>query len=248
MRSLHTGLTALLCIMLLSASLLAQEAEPVKLPTSVDLRPRFAEYGLKPKRQGRRPTCSVCVTTSAFEFALAREQGTGTPLSAEYFNWAANQVIGNKTKDRGQFFHHLLKGFERFGVCSEAAMPYQKRFSGEQPSQDARAEALQIKDHGFAVHWIRPLGGQGLEPEHMTAIKTVLAKGFPVAAGSHHSLLIVGYEDDSELPGGGRFFVADSGKGRFDVRTYAFVKKRMGDVYWVEVATPEPDESARTGD
>lgn len=94
----------------------------------VDLRPELKRIGLPVKSQGPRNTCSVCTMTAAMEYALSKKVGRSVPLSTEYLNWACNQIIGNRTADRGQFFHDLEKGFERWGICVEQAMPYASAF------------------------------------------------------------------------------------------------------------------------
>lgn len=202
-----------------------------------DLRPNLARWGIQPRRQGRRGTCSVFVTAETLEYALARKLDQGTHLSIEYLNWACNQVIGNKTRDRGQFFHHLLKGFEEYGICPEEDMPYVAKFDPDyQPSDEARRKAMEIKQQGFVTHWINPLKKQaGLTDEQMAQIRGVLDNGWPVAAGSHHSILLVGYIDDPAHPGGGIFIARDSGSGGYNERTYAWVEEKIGDVFWVEL-------------
>ena len=84
-------------------------------------------------------------------------------------------------------------------------------------------------------HWLRPNDGtQGLTDEHIAQTKTVLAGGSPVAAGSYHGILLVGYHDDPALAGGGEFFVRDSGGGNEQTLTYTAAKERMNDLFWVE--------------
>src|SRR5262245_16978726 len=102
-----------------------------KLPARVDLRPQMTEWGLVPRRQGRRNTCSVFTTTGVFEFAASKYYNKGMRLSVEYLNWACNEVINNHTQDRGQFFADLLKGFEANGICPEAELQYTRRFDPE---------------------------------------------------------------------------------------------------------------------
>jgi len=214
---------------------LAADAPAVK--SKVNLQPNLERWGLQPKAQGRRGTCSVCVTTGAFEYALSRKLDRGMPLSVEYLNWACNQVIGNTTQDRGQFFHHLLQGFDKYGICLDRHMPYEPKFSNTQPSDSARENAQEIHQLGFLVHWIKQLSKDGtLTDDHMAQIRAVLNSGWPICAGSHHSRLIVGYEDDADAPGGGRFFVADSGgSGKFAEVTYEFAREKTYDVFWVEL-------------
>lgn len=214
------------------------ESKPDQLPAEVDLRPEMEKFRLGPRRQGRRNTCSVFTTAAAFEFALAKHRGEGEPLSVEYLNWACNQVIGNKTEDRGQFFHHLLRAFRQYGICTESEMRYRRRFDPEfTPSDDAKKQAKEIGDEAFEVHWIKRIRPEGrLSDEQFLEIKQTLAKGFPIAAGASHSRLFVGYKNDESQPGGGVFFTKDSGAGRFAEVTYEFVKKELNDAFWVEIA------------
>src|SRR5690606_10355219 len=126
------------------------------LPAEVDLRPELDRLGLGPRRQGRRNTCSVFTTAAVFEFALAKHRGEGAPLSVEYLNWACNQVIGNKTQDRGQFFHHLLRAYDQYGICTEDEMPYKRRFDPElEPTETARENAKALRETPFQIHWIK---------------------------------------------------------------------------------------------
>lgn len=207
------------------------------LPKSVDLRPEFNRWKLAPRSQGSRNTCSVFVTTGALEFAASKHSRRSMPLSVEYLNWSCNQVIKNTTADRGQFFHDLLKGFEQHGICMETDMPYHERFDPHlEPSSQAKKRAEVIKALPFEVHWINPWKREpGLTEEHLIQIKTVLAKGYPVAAGSSHSRLLIGYVDDPERPGRGLFLAKDSGAGTYNTVTYEFAKEKVGDLFWVEV-------------
>lgn len=214
---------------------------PASLPSEVDLRSEFTRYGFEPRNQGKRNTCSVFTTAWAIEFALARHESKAIPLSVEYLNWTANQVIGNRTRDRGQFFHDLLKGYHRYGICPERDMPYADRFDPElQPSEQARKRAESIRAKDLRITWINPWRPKpGLTDEQVRKIKEQLARGWPVAAGSSHSRLLVGYRDDSQQPGGGVFLTKDSGIGRYAEVSYQWAKENIGDVFWVEAAAEE---------
>lgn len=208
--------------------------QPTKLPKSVDLRPQLKKWGLEPRSQGARNTCSVFVTTGALEFAVSKHFGRGTALSVEYLNWASSDVTGNPTD--GGFFHDLLKGFEQHGICLEPAMPYQKQFDPKlKPSEKAKEKAKEIHELDLHIRWINPWKPKpGLTEEHLQEMKAVLAKGYPVAAGSSHSRLFVGYVDDTRQPGGGLFVTKDSGAAAYNTLTYEFVNEKVGDVFWVE--------------
>ena len=123
----------------------AASAQQEKQPNGADLRPNFKRWQLKPKHQGARNTCSVCVVTSAFEYALSRQEDRGVPLSAEYLNWGCNQVIQNTTDDRGQFFYDLLKGYEQYGICPEEKMPYELKFTNAQPSTRSEEHTSELQ-------------------------------------------------------------------------------------------------------
>ena len=208
------------------------------LPKSIDLQPQFKTWNLLPKSQRKRNTCSVFTTTGALEFAASKHYGKGTRLSVEYLNWACNQVIHNETVDRGQFFRDLLKGFEKYGICLEADMPYKDRFDPQlKPSEAAFESAKQIESLGLIVHWVKPWNSKpGVTDKHLLEIKKVLAKGYPMAAGANHSRLLVGYRDDPDQAGGGTFLTKDSGAGAFKTVTYEFVKENVRDLFWVETS------------
>ncbi len=208
---------------------------PEVLPPKVDLRPRFAEWGLTQRNQGKRGTCSVFASVEALEFAFARATGSTDRLSVEFANWAANAATGRS--DDGDFFHNIIRGIKKHGICSESLMPYQRRFvPARAPSEEAIAEASRFREkYDVVFHWIRRWSKtSGLEETDIGKIKKVLASGHPVSAGSYHSILFVGYEDDPKAAGGGRFFVADS-EERVRELTYDAAQNRMSDLFWVEV-------------
>ena len=213
-----------------------EKSQSEQLPKSVDLRPQMEEWGLTPRHQGRRNTCSVFTTAGVLEFAASKHNQKGTRFSVEYLNWACNQVINNHTQDRGQFFGDLLKAFEEHGICTQDEMPYTKKFDPSlEPTKEAIASAEKIRDLDLKVHWLRRWRSTpGLFEWNLRDVKTILAKGYPVASGASHSRILVGYEDDPNQPGGGIFYTQDSGKGKFSTVTYEFAKKNMNDLFWVE--------------
>jgi len=209
----------------------------LEAPRPADLVPELERLGLEPSGQRSRNTCSVCTTRGVLEFAYSVRVSRGVRLSAEFLNWACNQVIGNKTDDRGQFFHDLLKGLEEHGICREDEMPYKCTFDPDYaPSEEARASALRIRDEGSEVHWINPIKREaGLTDEQFEEVKRVLRDGHPVAAGSGHSVMLVGYVEDDSEPGGGSFLAIDSGgPGHYYELSFDHVKHGIYDTYWVE--------------
>ena len=128
-------------------------------------------------------------------------------------------------------------------------MPYARKFSGDyQPSEKALAAAREMLGVGLEFHWLRRNDGtQGLTDEHIAKAREVLARGWPIAAGSYHSILFVGYTDDPALPGGGQFLVRDSGGDNEQALTYAAAKERMCDLFWVESSVPATPRDAQGG-
>jgi hypothetical protein len=218
--------------------------EPDATPILIDLRPRLTALGLTPRPQGARGTCSIFTTCEALEYALQKDEPHPVRFSPEFVNWAAGQAAGRPSD--GNFFHNALNGFEKFGICTEAAMPYQPGFDAAlTPSDAARAEASKTRDDSHAgpravsIHWIVPWQPDrfGVSDEQLAEIKRVLTSGYPVAAGSGHSRLLVGFHDDRTKAGGGTFFTEDSALNRFDEVSYEFVRTKVADVFWVESAS-----------
>jgi hypothetical protein len=212
-------------------------------PSEVDLRPKLTSLGLTPRPQGARGTCSIFTTCEAIEFAWAEHNGRPARLSPEFVNWAAWQASGGASD--GNFFHNAVAGFEKYGVCAESEMPYQSGFDAQRkPSAEALAQAAWLRDgcrDTVVVRWIVPWKPNrfGVDDEQFAQIKHVLASGYPVAAGSGHSRLLVGFRDGSASPGGGVFLTEDSALNRFDQVSYEFVRTQVADVFWVEALPRE---------
>ncbi|MCC6406375.1 MAG: hypothetical protein IT453_04350 [Planctomycetes bacterium] len=214
------------------------------IPPSVDLRGEFERFGLTPRGQGARPTCSIFAATAAFEFALA-ELGETARLSPEFVNWAASRAAGSRGD--GNFFHNAIAGFERFGASSAELCAYRDAFDPAfEPSSQALADAtarLERTGSKLAIHWPVPWVPDrfGLDEPQFAEFKRVLAAGHPIAAGSAHSRLLVGYRDDPASPGGGVFLVLDSALASYAEIDYAFARAQVADAFWVEPLAPGGD-------
>ncbi|MBN2218584.1 MAG: C1 family peptidase [Pirellulales bacterium] len=239
---------------------------------SVDLRPFLEGKGLKTRVQGSRNTCSVFTLAGALEYALAKKNGKcDAPLSVEFLNWASNQANG--VLEDGSYFSDLWKGFENHGACPEADMPYRDEFDPEtRPSDEARARAKPLRGAGFRIHWIKYWNPNvGLTDRQFENVKRALELGWPVCGGflwpkngqqqwndgvlemrprdqvrDGHSVLLVGYRDDPNKPGGGVFLIRNSdGQFRDGAMSYEYVKAYMNDAIWIDDVDREEDPSAR---
>ncbi|HLK58863.1 MAG TPA: C1 family peptidase [Chthonomonadaceae bacterium] len=240
-----------------SAPPTVEKQSPAALPASTDLRPIFEKYGLSQRRQGSRGTCSVFAVTGALEFAVANQQKRGTRLSVEFLNWAGHKAV-NRTADGG-FFSELWKGYEAFGICPEEDQPYQHHFDVHlQPEATTREHAEKLRSLSLTLHWIKEWDVHtGLTDAQIAEIKATLAKQWPVCGGFRwpkqavwkesvlqmcppeevfdgHSVLLVGYRDDPQQPGGGVFLMRNSGgDGSDGYMPYAYVQEYMNDAAWI---------------
>ena len=262
---------SLLAVLFLSLTLPAAAVpcdalEPNAPSSSVDLRPLFKAWELGPLHQGSRGTCSVFVVVGALEYATARKHHIGQRLSAEYLNWASNQVVG-KAVDGG-FFADLWKGFSAYGICPAQDMPYRDTFDPSlMPTEAAKKDAGRSLANGLRNHWIKPWDpNTGLTDAQVMAIKQVINRQWPVCGGFRwpkhpvweddvlemaspenvfdgHSLLLVGYHDDPQQPGGGVFIFRNSNNDHPEGRmTYQYAAAYMNDAMWIDCQT-EPHDS-----
>lgn len=241
--------------------------------SSVDLRPEFQRFGLEPRAQGARGTCSVFAITGALEYALAKRSGRADRLSVEFLNWASNAAIGEAAD--GGFFSDLWTGFEKYGVCDEQDWPYRDTFDPlVAPSGDVQRRARGRRELALRMHWIKPWNPRtGLTDGEFAAIQQALRGQWPVCGGLRwpkverwhngvlamappegvrdgHSVLLVGFEDSPDWPGGGRFLFRNSNRGGRDgFMTYEYARAYMNDAVWIdfEPAVTVPPAAATLG-
>ncbi|MFT3883025.1 MAG: C1 family peptidase [Gemmatales bacterium] len=257
--------TPLIVMLVLIADSFGQGAKP--LPSAVDLRPDFTKYGLVPKNQGRRDTCSLFAITGLVEFELARQHPEKvSQLSQEYLVWAANQATGDKNEQA--MFYDATQGLQMLGICSEVLMPYKNNWDPQRkPSDEAIAEAK--ARHQWNVQWIKRWNTKtGLSENQLQATKRQLAEKHPVAVGLRwpkeqklnaehvltmpppggvfdgHSILFVGYRDDAKEPGGGVFLFRNSNGPKWAMQgyawmPYAYVREYANDAVALHDLSPE---------
>ena len=230
------------------------------LPATTDLRPMFLKWELPLRSQGSRGTCSVFALTGALEYALAGRQQTGTAMSVEFLNWASNRATTNLAD--GGFFSDLWSGYESYGICPEACLPYSENYDAKlQPDEAALDQAKKAIGANLQLHWIKPWDANtGLTEEQFFQIKRTLARGWPVCGGFRwpkhekwqekilqmttssevfdgHSVLLVGFKDDVAQPGGGVFLIRNSGGGPSDgAMPYKYARAYMNDGAWIQPA------------
>ncbi len=256
-------------LLLLSISLLfpsgTSHADP--LPASVDLRPGYDQLGLDCRSQGSRGTCSLFAVTAVANYEAAMQTPSGIErFSEEYLVWAADKATGRQGDQA--MFYEAVTGLEQLGICPDEQFAYQPRGERAAPSADLIEHAARHA-HRWRTHWIKRWDARhGLEPSQFDALRSALAAGHPVACGLRwphksgvdimevppadqvfdgHSIALVGYQDDSEQPGGGWFWVRNSRGAKWGERgygrmSYAYVKQYANDALWLEAM---PDGAQR---
>jgi purine nucleosidase len=225
-----------------------------------DLRPLFGKYGIPVYNQGKRGTCSVFAVTGLVEFELAGKAGEYVPLSVEYLNWASNKVTG-KFID-GSYFSDAVAAIREYGICRESLLPYSR--SGSIGEDDCPLSAVQDAKtrRNIDIVWIKHWDvNNGMSAAQIRQVKANLEKGHPVAIGFRwpkndkryrrtengvmvippeegvfdgHSVIIVGYQDDPDIPGGGCFIFKNShgegyGEKGYGRMPYAYAGKYAND-------------------
>ncbi len=227
-----------------------------------DLRPKFAEYGITVKNQADRPTCSVHTMIGVYEFEYANTLGQQDSLSVEYMNWACNQIDGENYD--GTMFSSAIDAVAKYGICTDDYMPYATRYSDKlEPSEAAKKDAESRK--AGKANWIKEWDpNTGLTPEQLDAIRKELDKEHPVAIGFRwpkrtvtdkyledgtlvmqtpdnvvdgHSVLIVGYKNDKNYPGGGYLIFKNSYSESFGEKGYGKITYEYANAYANDAVT-----------
>ncbi len=225
-----------------------------------NLRPLFDEYGLTIRDQSGRGTCSVFAIVGLMEFEYAHLLGQKVNLSVEYLNWASNQVTG-ETED-GSFFSDALKGLLKYGICEDSLFPYYSRNYTKKVEPSAAALKDGKKRREARIDWIKQWNPNfGMSGDQILQVKAQIRAGHPVAIGFQwpkgegdyrrvvdgimtvppregvfdgHSIIMVGYQDDPKISGGGWFLFRNShginyGDGGYGKMPYEYLSKYAND-------------------
>jgi hypothetical protein len=236
------------------------------LPKKVDLKTQFDELKLPARQQGGRGTCVFFSVTALVDFEVARSLGEPQEQFAEeYLVWAARQATGRS----GGNFTKAVRGLNAFGLCPESEMPYgAKDDETRKPSAAAQSAAGNLAQR-WQMHWLHHGDFKvTLTESEVTAIKRALHAGHPVGAafilpkkmtadilqvpgaedrGGIHAVVLVGYADDPDLPGGGAFTFRNSwgprwGRDGYGTVSYAFARANGLDVMWLDFGPKDSEK------
>jgi C1A family cysteine protease len=211
-----------------------------KINRPVDLRSEINRRGIAIANQSPRPTCSVHAMTFLLEWGFTELCGPGmNNLSEEYLNHMTNVASGRT--DDGDFFSYIAAGYDKYGIVTEAEMPYKTSYSFANISVSsdliAKGQIFTRKGVKLNGHFIKPNDGSvGMTDAQYKEVFLWLHKGIPVAIGRSHSTVIIGLKYDATRPGGGQFIIRNSyGPGTDDhgyfYEDFESVKKSVNDVY-----------------
>jgi hypothetical protein len=246
----------------------AQRAPAAESPARVDLVPEFTKLGLTPLAQGNRDVCSLFAITALAEFESGRHKSKHPDrLSEEFLIWAANKATG---RDGDQaMFYEAVHGLEALGICQARLMRYSPTAHNRRgPSAEALENARELAGR-WRVHWVRRWNiARPLDGHELTGIKDALALGHPVACGLRwpnklegdvlravpppgdvfdgHSIVLVGYADNSRENGGGMFTFRNSsgpgwGEKGYGQMSYAYVRAYANDALWLKYMPKRPE-------
>lgn len=201
------------------------------LPPSV----RLMDELFPVRDQGERGTC-VAFASVALREHLAK---CSRELSEQFLYWVCKQLDGLPDTP-GTYLHTAMSVLGTQGVCSQDTCPYNPEVipgneAQEKPSPEAFEEAADfIMSNTRTVvpncvnHYKQMLAGDEDVTGMPVAIVSLVFSSWYRSAATHqtgkitlplpgeeplpggHAMLIVGYQDDSSVPGGGYFIVRNS--------------------------------------
>lgn len=230
-----------------------------KRPTRVDLVPQFEKLGLIARDQGKRDTCSSFAITALAEFEFNQTRPNDVVrLSEEFLVWAANDSTGLRADQA--MFYEAVHGLNAAGISADQQCPYETS-AAKRPGKEAIENAKQLSGC-WRVHWIKRWDTtKPLSEAQFFEIQDALAAGHPVACGLRwpkqdqgasilrtpaagdvydgHSIVLIGYQDDTRRRGAGVFGFRNSfgpkwGNNGYGVMSYDYVRRYANDAMWLE--------------
>jgi len=142
-------------------------ARPVKLPDTVDLRPR----AMPVRDQASLGSCTGFCLRGLYGYQ-AKVQGQAFEPSPLFGYYCERVLEGSVKIDAGAEIRDGMKAISKWGICSEKAWPYVPAMFAKKPPAKAYSEAL---SHQSLVY--KRVG------RTMWELRACLATGFPITLG-----------------------------------------------------------------
>jgi C1A family cysteine protease len=165
--------------------------DPANLPRGVDLRPHCSDI----EEQGELGSCTANAMAGAIEYLELRGgMPQATNVSRLFIYYLEREIEGTIDEDAGAMLRNGIKAMQQYGVCAEAAWPYEVDRFTERPSARAYQEA---KSHMITEAQRVPID--------VHAWKSCLAEGYPIAFGTDifSSFEEEGTHGNIDMPGSG---------------------------------------------
>lgn len=219
-----------------------------RLPPKVDLRPNLPPI----MDQGPIGSCTLQASTAALRYLFIQAKKPDVPLARLQAYYDVRALEGTIDEDAGAEIRDVIKCLFKFGAAHEDLWPYDISKFQRKPTPNVYADALQFK----------ALVYESINPITVTAVKSALARGFPVIGGwtlyesfesdkvaqtgivpmpkkseqvvGGHSMLICGYGQKK-----GYFTVMNSWADDWGDHGFCYLPERyvaggnLGDDYWV---------------
>jgi C1A family cysteine protease len=249
-----------------AAAVSAEEADA--LPESKNL----IEFMSPIRAQGGRPTCAAFALTALNEY-VRRHGSLDVDLSEQHLYYQAKLTDGDP-HGCGTFLATAVTILRDLGQCRESIWPYDPTLPCKDqgtPPSTAASDGLDYQLHMVAV-----------EENSVPAYKTQLARSWPVAVAiptydswfrneevrrsgritmrigdeaqaEGHALVIVGYQNNNDSPGGGYFIVRNSWAGwaygslygaGYGTIPYQYITNDAWEAYAITLDPSIPDDEA----
>jgi C1A family cysteine protease len=142
---------------------------PVKLPTSVDLRPQFPPV----YNQETLGSCTANALGAAFQFEQIKQNKADFIPSRLFIYYNERVMEGTVNEDAGAIIRDGIKTMNKEGVCPETMWPYIIKKFKIKPPQECYDNAL----NNQILEYIR------ITPHTLYEVKHCLADGYPVVFG-----------------------------------------------------------------
>jgi hypothetical protein len=241
------------------------------LPSSVRLMDRLFPV----RDQGERGTCVAFSAVALREYL----DGCSTELSEQFLYWACKQLDGSPDTP-GTYLSSALSALNTQGVCTRTTLPYcAEVIPGDEAQGPPPSEAFD-EARGYRMansrtvaancvnHYKHVLAGTDGAPGMPVIIASLVFNSWYRSAATHqsgkitlplpgeaplpggHAMLLVGYQDDPSVPGGGYFIVRNSWSDRWAARSpeapghalmpYAYVERCVVEAFTGAGQSSEP--------
>jgi C1A family cysteine protease len=168
------------------------------------------------KDQGQEGSCTGFSLSSARE-VIAKEQGNYVPFSPAFIYYEERLKEHSQNQDAGAHIRDGLDILKHMGTCPEQDFPYVVGDFAKAPPAQAMTDAKQYKISSYSRLPGLPALKYAIVNQHPVVLGIAVYESFehvaadglvPMPAAGEsllggHAILVVGYRDDAQAPGGG---------------------------------------------